>query len=48
MELRLGRPGSHTITARATDATGEVQTSDQNPPVPDGATGYPSVSFDVK
>ena len=41
-------PGSHTITARATDATGEVQTSDQNPPVPDGATGYPSVSFDVK
>jgi len=41
-------PGSHTITARATDATGEVQTSDENPPVPDGATGYPSVSFEVK
>ena len=42
-------PGlAHHHGARATDATGEVQTSDQNPPVPDGATGYPSVSFDVK
>lgn len=41
-------PGAHTITARATDDTGAVQTEDQNPPVPDGATGWPSVSFDVR
>ena len=40
--------GSHTITVRATDNTGAVQTSDQAPPAPDGATGWHSVSFDVR
>ncbi|EHB59321.1 oxidoreductase molybdopterin binding [Mycolicibacterium rhodesiae JS60] len=39
--------GFHTITARATDNTGAVQTEDQAPPAPDGATGWPSVSFEV-
>jgi len=39
--------GPHTITARATDNTGAVQTPEQNPPAPDGATGWPSVGFRV-
>ncbi|MFA7000511.1 MAG: molybdopterin-dependent oxidoreductase, partial [Candidatus Paceibacterota bacterium] len=39
--------GFHTVTARATDNTGAVQTEDQAPPAPDGATGWPSVSFEV-
>jgi hypothetical protein len=41
-------PGSHTITARATDNTGAVQTEQPAPPAPDGATGWPSVSIQVK
>lgn len=40
-------PGSHTITVRATDNTGEVQTSEEAPTVPDGATGWHSVNFTV-
>lgn len=40
-------PGSHTITARATDNSGAVQTADVAPPPPDGATGLPSVSVVV-
>lgn len=39
--------GAHTITVRATDNTGAVQTEDQAPPAPDGATGWHSVSFEV-
>lgn len=42
------QPGLHTITVRATDNTGGVQTSDQADPVPDGATGWHTVSFAVK
>ncbi len=40
-------PGSHTLTARATDNTGEPQTGDVSPPAPDGATGWPSISVQV-
>lgn len=40
-------PGRHTITVRATDNTGAVQTSDETPTVPDGATGWHSVDFTV-
>jgi DMSO/TMAO reductase YedYZ molybdopterin-dependent catalytic subunit len=40
--------GSHTITVRATDNTGAVQTEQPAPPAPDGATGWPSVSVQVK
>ncbi|MBP2452144.1 hypothetical protein JOF57_002057 [Mycolicibacterium lutetiense] len=40
-------PGSHTITVRATDNTGAVQTSDHTSTVPDGATGWHSVDFTV-
>ena len=41
-------PGLHTITVRATDNTGAVQTSETADPVPDGATGWHTVSFAVK
>jgi DMSO/TMAO reductase YedYZ molybdopterin-dependent catalytic subunit len=39
--------GSHRIAVRATDGTGAVQTSDVADVVPDGASGWHSVSFDV-
>src|SRR6201991_1617478 len=42
------QPGSHTIAVRATDNTGAVQTSDQADPVPDGASGWHTISFAVK
>jgi hypothetical protein len=41
-------PGSHTVTVRATDNTGAVQTEEQSPPAPDGATGWPSISVEVR
>jgi DMSO/TMAO reductase YedYZ molybdopterin-dependent catalytic subunit len=40
-------PGSHTISVRATDNTGAVQTSQQQGVLPDGATGWDEVSFRV-
>lgn len=40
-------PGRHSITVRATDNTGAVQTEDQASPVPDGATGWHTVDFTV-
>jgi DMSO/TMAO reductase YedYZ molybdopterin-dependent catalytic subunit len=40
-------PGTHMIEARATDATGYTQTALQEPPPPNGASGYPSVSVSV-
>jgi DMSO/TMAO reductase YedYZ molybdopterin-dependent catalytic subunit len=39
--------GTHLIEARATDATGYTQTPVQQPPEPNGASGYPSVSVSV-
>lgn len=42
------QPGLHTIAVRATDNTGAVQTADEADPVPDGATGWHTVSFAVK
>jgi DMSO/TMAO reductase YedYZ molybdopterin-dependent catalytic subunit len=44
---RADRPGSYTITVRATDNTGAVQTAQIADPVPDGATGWHTVSFTV-
>jgi DMSO/TMAO reductase YedYZ molybdopterin-dependent catalytic subunit len=41
-------PGLHTITVRATDNASAVQTSDAADPIPDGATGWHTVSFAVK
>lgn len=40
--------GPHTLRARATDGTGETQTSEFAGSVPDGATGYPSVTLRVE
>lgn len=40
-------PGKHTITVRATDNTGAVQTPDRAAPIPDGATGWHWVAFTV-
>lgn len=40
-------PGNHTITVRAIDNTGAVQTEQRHPPMPDGATGWHTVSFSV-
>jgi DMSO/TMAO reductase YedYZ molybdopterin-dependent catalytic subunit len=39
--------GTHLIEARATDATGYTQTSLQEPPEPNGATGLPAVQVSV-
>ncbi|MFE6859990.1 molybdopterin-dependent oxidoreductase [Nocardia sp. NPDC057668] len=40
-------PGVHTLWARATDGTGETQTADRRDVIPDGASGYPSVTIRV-
>ncbi len=39
--------GSHTATVRATDGTGAVQTQDQAPVFPSGATGWDSIRFTI-
>jgi DMSO/TMAO reductase YedYZ molybdopterin-dependent catalytic subunit len=41
-------PGGHLLEARATDATGYTQTAAQEPPEPNGASGYPSVQVTVR
>jgi len=38
-------PGGHSVRSRATDAAGVLQTESVADPVPDGATGWPDVSF---
>ena len=40
-------PGRHTLSVRATDGTGAVQTAREAPPDPDGATGHHSIAVDV-
>ncbi len=40
-------PGKQNITVRAIDNTGAVQTEQRADPVPDGATGWHTVSFSV-
>jgi DMSO/TMAO reductase YedYZ molybdopterin-dependent catalytic subunit len=41
-------PGEHTLRVRATDADGTVQTRDEAPPVPDGASGWHTISVRVR
>ena len=41
-------PGKHHVVVRATDASGYTQTSARADVVPDGATGWDSISFDAK
>ncbi len=36
-------PGNHTISVRATDSTGELQTEERAAPMPDGSTGWHTV-----
>lgn len=40
-------PGPHTLTVRATDGTGAVQTEQRATPFPDGATGWHSITMTV-
>ncbi|MEV6678587.1 molybdopterin-dependent oxidoreductase [Streptomyces erythrochromogenes] len=40
-------PGGHTITVRATDGTGQVQTEERTRTIPDGASGWHSVFVTV-
>lgn len=40
-------PGAHTLSARAVDGSGAVQTGRIAAPFPDGATGYPTVHVTV-
>ena len=40
-------PGSHTLRVRATDGTGEVQTSQPAPPAPDGSSGWHTITVRV-
>jgi DMSO/TMAO reductase YedYZ molybdopterin-dependent catalytic subunit len=39
--------GAHTITVRATDDEGVVQTQTEAPPAPDGATGWHTITVNV-
>jgi DMSO/TMAO reductase YedYZ molybdopterin-dependent catalytic subunit len=41
------KPGSHAVSVRATDGTGEVQTEQPATPAPDGASGYHYRGFTV-
>ena len=40
-------PGSHVLQVRSTDSTGETQTDERQPVMPDGATGYHRVLVQV-
>ncbi|GAB2451687.1 molybdopterin-dependent oxidoreductase [Nocardioides hungaricus] len=40
-------PGDHEARVRAVDSTGVVQTGEEQDPVPDGATGWHTVTFTV-
>jgi hypothetical protein len=40
-------PGRHTIAVRATDGTGETQTSEITPEAPDGARGWHTIEVSV-
>jgi hypothetical protein len=39
--------GNHTITVRATDGDGVLQSEERVPPRPDGATGWHSITINV-
>jgi DMSO/TMAO reductase YedYZ molybdopterin-dependent catalytic subunit len=41
-------PGAHTLSVRATDANGMLQTAAEAPPMPNGATGYHSINVKVR
>ncbi|HLT12343.1 MAG TPA: sulfite oxidase [Micromonosporaceae bacterium] len=41
-------PGEHILAVRATDGTGQAQTSEKAPPAPDGATGWHRIAVTVR
>ncbi|MEV0079482.1 molybdopterin-dependent oxidoreductase [Nocardia neocaledoniensis] len=41
-------PGQHTLRARTIDTTGQPQTAVEQDVVPDGATGYPTLTIQVR
>jgi DMSO/TMAO reductase YedYZ molybdopterin-dependent catalytic subunit len=41
-------PGTHRLTVRATDGAGAVQTEDEEPPAPDGASGWHTIEVTVQ
>ena len=43
-----GKPGKYTMRLRATDGTGVVMDEKERSPLPDGATGWPKRSFEIK
>ena len=40
-------PGAHRLTVRATDGSGALQSAEERPPFPRGASGYHTVHFEV-
>jgi hypothetical protein len=38
-------PGRHSVTVRATDRSGTVQTDERRDPIPNAATGHHRVEF---
>jgi DMSO/TMAO reductase YedYZ molybdopterin-dependent catalytic subunit len=40
-------PGTYTLTVRATDGTGELQTAGSAPTLPDGASGWPEITAGI-
>ncbi|MCZ8380509.1 molybdopterin-dependent oxidoreductase [Mycobacterium sp. CPCC 205372] len=48
IDWRAEQTGLHTISVRATDNTGAVQTEERADPVPDGASGWQSIIFAVR
>ncbi|MBI2324816.1 MAG: molybdopterin-dependent oxidoreductase [Chloroflexi bacterium] len=44
---RAPAPARYRVVARATDGTGQVQTSVQRPPFPDGSSGYHAVEVSI-
>ncbi len=47
-QWKPARPGTYTLVSRATDGSGQVQTSQVQGTVPDGATGYHMVTVVVR
>ncbi|WP_040924819.1 molybdopterin-dependent oxidoreductase, partial [Saccharomonospora iraqiensis] len=47
-DVRVRAPGQHRIACRAVDAAGRVQTGERAPVLPDGATGWHTVSFTAR
>ena len=47
-EWMVSKPGRHTLLVRATDGTGKLQTSIEQDPAPDGATGLHEISVTVE